>query len=339
MFDPADLQLDETEGASVPAHAHHARTGGTSRTPGPSRRGAAPGKSAEGLVIKGSATTSHASRNADLPSTPEFLTVEQTGAVATITLRNDGKRNALCCQLLDELVAQLDGLAAQRIRVVVLRASADATVWSSGHDIRELPRDGSDPLRYADPLERALRAIRKHPSPIIAMVHGTVWGGATDLVLSCDFIVADYTASFALTPVNLGLPYNASGIQNVMNRVGTHLAKQMFFTAEPLVATQAHEQGIINYLVDSEALEARTYRLANHLATKSPHALAVIKEQIRILSEANPVSATTFERIEELRRQSYDSADYHEGVSAFLEKRAATFSGREPGAPTPAEHY
>jgi methylmalonyl-CoA decarboxylase len=274
-----------------------------------------------------------------LTTPPELLTVERTGDVATITLRNERKRNALCCQLLDELVAQLDDMAAQRTRVVVLRAGADVEVWSSGHDIRELPRDGSDPLRYADPLERALRAIRKHPAPVVAMVHGTVWGGATDLVLSCDFVVADYTASFAITPVNLGLPYNASGIQNVINRVGQHLAKQMFFTAEPLVAAIAHERGIINYLVDPEALEARTYRLANHLATKSPHALAVIKEQIRIMSEANPVSATTFERIEELRRQAYDSADYREGISAFIEKRHPSFSGIDPDAPTPAAHY
>lgn len=269
----------------------------------------------------------------------EYIAVERDGHVATITLHNERKHNALCCHLLDELVAQLDELAAQRTRAVILRAADAAPVWSSGHDIRELPRDGSDPLGYADPLERALRAIRKHPAPVIAMVRGTVWGGATDLVLSCDFVVADHTASFAITPVNLGLPYNASGIQNVINRVGPHLAKQMFFTAEPLLAEKACEHGIVNYLVDSEALEARTYRLAKLLATKSPHALAVIKEQIRILSEANPVSATTFERLEELRRQSYDSRDFQEGISAFLEKRSAHFPGIEPGALPPSEHY
>jgi methylmalonyl-CoA decarboxylase len=253
-------------------------------------------------------------------------------------MSNGRWRNALSRQLLDELVGALDALAQAQTRAVVLRAAPGVAVWSAGHDIRELPRDGSDPLRYHDPLERALRAIRKHPAPVIAMIHGSVWGGATDLALSCDFIAADRTAAFAITPVNLGLPYNASGIQNFITRVGAHVARQMFFTAEPIAAEAAHRHGIINYLLDGTELEVFTYELAHRLAKKSPLALGVIKEQIRILSEANPVSATTFERLEGLRGLVYDSADYREGVAAFLEKRPPVFPGARPDDPAPSEH-
>lgn len=269
---------------------------------------------------------------------PSLIKCELTGHMATITLANDRRRNALSGQLLDELVSALEQLARVRARAVVLRAAPGAVVWSAGHDIRELPRDGADPITYHDPLERALRAIRKHPAPVIAMVHGSVWGGATDLALSCDFIVADQTAQFAITPVNLGLPYNASGIQNFIARVGAHIARQMFFTAEPIHAEQARECGIINYLVDSSQLQAHTNDLAERLARKAPLAIAVIKEQIRMLSEANPVSATTFERIEGLRSRVYASSDYQEGINAFLEKRPAKFTGGKPGDPAPAEH-
>jgi methylmalonyl-CoA decarboxylase len=269
---------------------------------------------------------------------PPLIRCELTGPVATIVLANERCRNALSGQLLDELVSALAELARARARVVVLRAAPDVVVWSSGHDIRELPRDGSDPIPYADPLERALRAIRKHPAPVIAMVHGSVWGGATDLALSCDFIVADHTAQFAITSVNLGLPYNASGIQNFIARVGVNIARQMFFTAEPIHAEQARDCGIINYLVDESQLQARTDDLAQRLARKAPLAVSAIKEQIRMLSEANPVSATTFERIEWLRGRVYASSDFQEGINAFLEKRPAKFTGGEPGGPSPAEH-
>lgn len=272
------------------------------------------------------------------PAPWSLITCERSDEVATITLANERCRNALSAQLLDELVSALKQLARARARVVVLRAPPGAVVWSSGHDIRELPRDGSDPITYGDPLERALRAIRKHPAPVVAMVHGSVWGGATDLALACDFIIADHTAQFAITPVNLGLPYNASGIQHFIARVGAHLARQMFFTAEPILAQQARECGIINYLVEDSQLETHTYHLAQRLARKAPLAISVIKEQIRMLSETHPVTATTFERIEALRGRVYASSDYQEGINAFLEKRPAKFTGGEPDDPCPAEH-
>ncbi len=261
------------------------------------------------------------------------------GRIGTITLRNERRRNALCKDMLVQLRLALDRFGHQQARAVVLRAGPDVEVWSAGHDIRELPRDGSDPMLYEDPLEQALRAIRKHPAPVIAMIHGSVWGLATDLVLSCDFIVADETAQFAITAVDLGLPYNASGIQNFITRVGAHVARQMFFTAEPIRADAALQHGIINYLVDAAGLEQHTYDLAERLARKSPLAISVIKEQIRMLTEANPVSATTFERIESLRHRVYDSADYQEGIRAFLEKRPAHFPGPAPDEHSPAEHY
>ena len=86
-----------------------------------------------------------------------------------------------------------------------------------------------------------LRAIRVFPAPIVAMVHGSVWGGAFDLVLSCDLVVADETASFAITPANLGLPYNTTGLLHFLGRLPINLIKEMFFTAEPVDAQKAKE--------------------------------------------------------------------------------------------------
>ncbi len=139
------------------------------------------------------------------PETCPPVRLETSDAIGVITLDNPAKRNALSHSMMRALAEGLERFQAGRIRVVVIRAGEGAHVWSAGHDIGELPEGGMDPLRYADPMEETLRAIRSFPGPVVAMVHGSVWGGAFDLVLSCDLVVADETATFAITPVNLGL--------------------------------------------------------------------------------------------------------------------------------------
>ena len=174
------------------------------------------------------------------------------------------------------------------MRAVVLRAAAGLRVWSAGHDIRELPRGRRDPLAYNDPLERLLRAIRTFPAPVVAMVHGSVWGGALDLVLSCDLVVADETATFAITAANLGLPYNTTGLLHFVGRLPGNVIKEMFFTAAPIDARQAREWLLVNHLVGSAGLEHFTLELAATMASKSPMAIAVIKEQLRVLPTTSP---------------------------------------------------
>lgn len=256
-----------------------------------------------------------------------FILAEHTDTIGTLTLHQPAKRNALSEALVEELITALSDFQAAGLRVVVLRAAHDAHVWSSGHDITELPQ-GQDPLPYSDPFERALRAVKTFPAPVIAMVHGSVWGVATDLVLSCDIAIGDETCSFAVTPANLGLAYNTTGLLGFMRRLPLNLVKEMFFTGVPVQAAEAAQWGILNHLVPSSELESFTYELAQRIATKAPLVLAVVKEQLRILAEANPITPAIFEHIEALRETVYESADYLEGIRAFQEKRKPHFTGR-----------
>ena len=257
-----------------------------------------------------------------------YIITEIKDQVGIITFNNDSKRNSLNQEMLNEIINAIKEFKTHKVRALILRAKPGAKVWSAGFNIEELPQGRRDPLSYYDPLEKALRAIQHFPGPVIAMIEGSVWGGACDLVFVCDIIIGTTTASFAITPAKIGVPYNSSGIMHFINMVGQHFAKEMFFTAQPVSAKRALERGILNHLLEnSKDLEDFTMKFIENIRNNSPLAIAVIKEQLRILGNSHPLSPDTFERIQGLRRMAYDSNDYKEGLQAFLEKRKPNFTG------------
>ena len=247
--------------------------------------------------------------------------------IGTIIMNNPEHRNVLSSKMVDEMLHALEVLEKGKARVIVIRAYAGAKVWSSGHDVNELPVAGRDPLAYSDPLVTVLRSIQASPLPVIAMLEGGVWGGACDLALSCDILIGSPTSTITMTPAKIGVPYNASGILHFIGIMGVNIAKEMFFSAQSLSAERAEKLGILNHMVPAEELESFTYELARNIAKNSPLSIKVIKEQIRLLANAHPLSPHTFERVQGLRRLVYDSNDYAEGINAFLGKRPPVFKG------------
>lgn len=245
--------------------------------------------------------------------------------MGTITLNHPAKHNSIGAALACDLIHALDEMERAAARVVVLRALPGVRVWSAGHDIDELPQPRRDPLGYANPLEQLLRRVQDFPSPIIAMVEGSVWGGACDLCISCDIIVCSENATFAITPARLGLPYNASGLVHFLNVLGPHKVKEMFFTAQPISAQDAFVAGMVNHVVPIDHLEAKTYGIAGAITENAPLAVQVLKRQFRLLLGGEVLSAEIFESIQGMRREVYDSEDYREGIQAFKDKRKPQF--------------
>ena len=256
-----------------------------------------------------------------------LATAEIRDRTGVLTLDDPGRRNCLSPEMLGDITAGLVSFAEAGVRAVVLRAHPGAKVWSAGLDVKSLPEPGKDPLDYSDPLEHVIRQVEYFPAPVIAMVEGSVWGGACDLATVCDLAIGCETSSFAITPAKLGVPYNCSGILHFLNLVGPRVAREMFFTAEPIEADRALQVGILNHLVSTADLEPFTFGMARRIAENSPLAVGVIKEQLRILARSHPISPDTFERIQALRRAVFESADYVEGKKAFLEKRRPVFTG------------
>ena len=254
-----------------------------------------------------------------------LVRTELSARIGTIAFDHYAKRNALSRALIAEVLAALDGFRKEGARAVILKSAANDKVWSTGHDVEELPKADVDPLPYGDPLEQLMRAVKGFPAPVLAMVHGSVWGGACELVMACDIVIADETASFAITPAKLGVPYNAAGFLNFISRLPLTIVKEMFFTADPISAERAERVGIVNLVVPEAELLARTTAMAQTIARRSPAAIAAYKEAIRVLSEAVAINPDTYEYLHGLRRDVYFGPDYREGIQAFLEKRPPQF--------------
>jgi methylmalonyl-CoA decarboxylase len=249
------------------------------------------------------------------------------GPIGTIVLDDDKRHNVLCRAMVEGIIAALTSFQAAKVRVVVLRARPGVRVFSAGHDVNELPESHRDPLGWDDPLRQLVREIETFPGAVIASVEGSVWGGGTEMVLACDLVVATDTVTFALTPAKLGVPYNAGGLLTFLNTAGLRLTREMAFTAAPVDAARAERLGMVNRVVPAAELDATTAALAQRIAELAPLSIAVMKEQLRILAGAHPMSPQGFERVQGLRRTVYDSADYMEGIRAFKEKRKPTFRG------------
>lgn len=250
--------------------------------------------------------------------------------ICYVEMQNPDHFNCLSEQMCLELIDALKFGYDNECVGIVLKAQTKRGVWSAGHDIKELPLDGTDPLAFSVPMEKLLRKVQDTFIPVIACVSGTVWGGACDLCLSCDMIVSSKNATFAITPAKIGIPYNASGILHFINQLGMNKAREMFFLGTPITAEDALNVGLINRVTELENLDnLLEEHFLNPLRKNSVLSVSAIKRQFRILSRASTViSAENFERINSYRARVFEGDDYKEGINSFLEKRPPQYKGK-----------
>ena len=260
------------------------------------------------------------------PNNVRLVETELRGAdIGIIAMNNPHQANCLSSELVSGILAALDDFEEKAVRLVILRAYPNAKVWSAGHNMREIPLDGQDPLTWNVPFERLLHRVRKFPVPVIAMIEGSVWGGACDLAMTCDMVIGATSASFAITPAKIGLAYDAAGLTHFLGVLPLHVIKGMLFSAEPLSAEDAMKFGLLNRLVEPQDLEKVTFQIADTIVSRAPKVIRLLKAQLRKLTDGPALNPDDFEEIQQLRREAYRSKDFSEGVNAFFERRVPKF--------------
>ncbi|MFS8084974.1 MAG: enoyl-CoA hydratase/isomerase family protein [Acidobacteriota bacterium] len=256
----------------------------------------------------------------------ETVLLDRRDRVAVITINRPEKRNALNIQTRAEGAAVLDELRADdSVRVVIVTGAGDKA-FIAGADIAEFA--GRTAISQREIMvERGLfNAFDTFPKPVIAMVNGYCLGGGCEVALACDIRVASEKASFGQPEINLGIIPGGGGTQRLTRLVGEGKAMELILTGEIINAQTAFDLGLVNHVVPADQLEAKTMEIASRIAEKSPIALRLAKEAIKLASRSNLDEG--LRREVDLFALCFSSEDKDEGVKAFLEKRKADFKGK-----------
>jgi enoyl-CoA hydratase/carnithine racemase len=256
------------------------------------------------------------------PSTPTLVT--DPSGVATITLNRPAHRNRLENQDLLTLLAHFERLNADpAVRVVVLTANTEGQprpVFCAGYDLGGFEGNAQASTGF-EPVPEALAQLR--PITICAL-NGSVYGGATDLVLACDLRVALQGIEFRMPATALGLHYYPSGLQRYVARLGLSAAKRAFLTGRPFTAEQLWQTGCLEALVNTNAFDNTVQALVNDVVALAPLAAQTTKRSLNEIAAGVHDMATLRER----ETTSAMSVDFAEGRRAFAEKRTPVFQGR-----------
>jgi 2-(1,2-epoxy-1,2-dihydrophenyl)acetyl-CoA isomerase len=262
----------------------------------------------------------------------ELETVQCTSdnGVGTIMLNRPEALNAWTRRLGDDMLAALEHHAADSdVRVIVFTGAGRA--FSSGADLKAsgelVGPDGKfdvlTTLRESyNPLMLRVRTVDK---PVIAAVNGPAAGIGCSLALAADMSIAARSAYFLLAFVNIGLGLDGGASQLLRERIGHARAFQMAFLGERIKAEQALEWGMVNQVVDNEELDAAVAELAARFVAGPPGSYATIKRTINARAYDDFAELLELEAV--LQQELAESKDFVEGVTAFVEKRPAHFTG------------
>lgn len=247
-------------------------------------------------------------------------------SVCTVTLENEGKRNAISYPMMEELVAEIRSLESKDDDYVLVLRGAGTEAFSAGFDLSQDRRD--EPGEGDRLWSQMIAAIEEYSYPTIAMINGHTYGGAVEVIAACDIRIGRSGAQFGITPAKIGLVYRPDAITRVMDLVGPGKTKEMLFTAEPIDADHAYDTGLLDRLVSADELEDHTYDMAATIAANAPLSLQYMKRIVNAVLESRSLSETEREWASRFREEAFESRDHEEGVAAFSEDRDPEFEGR-----------
>jgi len=254
----------------------------------------------------------------------ETLLVETRGAVGLVTLNRPKALNALNAQVIAEIDRALTAFDADpAVAAVVVTGSEKA--FAAGADIKEMMgRDFSD--AYNSDFIGAWGKIAQHRKPVIAAVAGYALGGGCELAMMCDIIICADNAKFGQPEINLGTIPGAGGTQRLIRAVGKSKAMEMVLTGRMMEAAEAERAGLVARIVPVADLVDEAMRLAETIASKSQPIVAMAKDAVNAAFETTLAEGLKIER--RLFYTTFATADRHEGMTAFADKRSPNFTDR-----------
>jgi 2-(1,2-epoxy-1,2-dihydrophenyl)acetyl-CoA isomerase len=254
------------------------------------------------------------------------LLIEKLGPVLSLTLNRPESLNAFSPEMILGLKDALTNAQNDEdIQVIVLSGAGRS--FSAGGDVKTMGQaDSNQVYEHIGKLNELILLMKETEKPIIATVHGFAAGAGFNLALACDLIVAAEDSKFALSFSQVGLISDGGGSYLLPRLIGPHLAKQFFFTAEPIPAERLYQLGVINYLVPLEKLQEETTKFALKLAHGPGKAFG---KQKKLIDQSFTYSLEDILEQERLiQTLMVQTADHKEGITAFKEKRKPAFKGK-----------
>ncbi len=254
----------------------------------------------------------------------ECILVEREAPLATVTLNQPNRRNALSTPMMTELIHAFRELGADKdVRAIVLAANGPA--FSAGHDLREMVGEGIVHNRQVfDVCTELMTLIQSIPQPVIAKVSRMATAAGCQLVATCDLAVASEEAKFATPGVKIGL-FCTTPMVALSRAVGRKRALQMLLTGQPINAQTAAEWGLVNVVVPDGQLDEAAREMALQVANASPLTIALGKQAFYAQIDLDQPKAYAYAK--EVMTMNSLAADAQEGMCAFLEKRQPAWTG------------
>ncbi len=257
----------------------------------------------------------------------EFLKIDREGRCAIVTVDRPDKLNALNDVTVGEIGAAFEALSDDPEVGGIVLTGEGGKAFVAGADIAELARMGPlDGVRTSRRGQDVLRRIETLPKPVVAAVNGFALGGGLELALACHLRVASENARFGLPEVKLGIIPGFGGTIRLARLVGRGRALELILTGEMVDAAEAHRIGLVNRVVPAGEARQAALDLLGGILKNGPVALAMALESVDAAYHASTEDAQRLES--NLFGLLAATEDMREGMQAFLEKRAARFSGR-----------
>jgi len=256
----------------------------------------------------------------------ENIITKTENGIHYITINRESKMNALNIQTLQEIKHAANSVQKDvNVKVIILTGSG-SKAFAAGADIAEFANfDVKQGKEMSEAGQQVMETLNSSTKPVIAAVNGFSLGGGCELAMACHIRIAATNAKFGQPEVNLGLIPGYAGTQRLVQLIGKGKALELLMTGDAINAEEAKNLGLVNHVVAPEELMNKCQEIANKIMTKAPLAISSI---IRLANDYYEAEKDGYQNEANDFGMFFGTADFKEGVDAFLNKRKATFIGK-----------